>query len=59
VAVVTLTAPPTTASDEAVEPVTEAPANGSLKPVIDIIPAAAYDNPTWKGMAYFGRDLVI
>ncbi len=55
----TLTAPPTIASDKAVEPVTEAPANGSLKPVIDIIPAAAYDNPTWKGMAYFGRDLVI
>ena len=55
----TLTAPPTTASDEAAEPVTEAPANGSLKPVIDIIPDAAYDNPTWKGLAYFGRDLAV
>ena len=55
----TLTAPPSTASDEAAAPVTEAPANGSLKPVIDIIPAAAYENPTWKGLAYFGRDLVI
>jgi omega-6 fatty acid desaturase (delta-12 desaturase) len=32
---------------------------GSLKPVIDVIPAAAYDNPTWKGLAYFGRDLVV
>ena len=37
----------------------EAPSNGSLKPVIDIIPDAAYDNPTWKGLAYFGRDLVV
>lgn len=32
---------------------------GSLKPVLDIIPPEAYDNPTWKGLAYFGRDLVI
>ncbi|MGQ0618153.1 MAG: fatty acid desaturase [Acidimicrobiia bacterium] len=32
---------------------------GSLKPVIDVIPAAAYENPTWKGLAYFGRDLLI
>ena len=32
---------------------------GSLKPVLDIIPAEAYNNPTWKGLAYFGRDLVI
>ncbi|MBJ7307660.1 MAG: fatty acid desaturase [Acidimicrobiia bacterium] len=32
---------------------------GSLKPVLDVIPAAAYDNPTWKGLAYFGRDLVM
>ena len=32
---------------------------GSLKPVLDIIPAEAYENPTWKGLAYFGRDLVI
>ena len=32
---------------------------GSLKPVIDIIPDAAYDNPTWKGLAYLGRDLLI
>jgi acyl-lipid omega-6 desaturase (Delta-12 desaturase) len=32
---------------------------GSLKPVIDVIPAAAYDNPTWKGLAYFARDLVL
>lgn len=33
--------------------------NGSLKPVLDIIPEEAYKNPTWKGLAYFGRDLVI
>jgi omega-6 fatty acid desaturase (delta-12 desaturase) len=32
---------------------------GSLKPVLDIIPAEAYENPTWKGLAYFGRDLVM
>lgn len=32
---------------------------GSLKPVIDVIPAEAYDNPTWKGMSYFLRDLVL
>lgn len=32
---------------------------GSLKPVIDVIPAAAYENPTWKGMAYFGRDVAM
>lgn len=32
---------------------------GSLKPVLDVIPAEAYVNPTWKGLAYFGRDLVI
>jgi omega-6 fatty acid desaturase (delta-12 desaturase) len=32
---------------------------GSLKPVIDALPAAVYENPTWKGMSYFGRDLVL
>jgi len=32
---------------------------GSLLPVIRIIPSEAYDNPTWKGLAYFARDLVI
>jgi omega-6 fatty acid desaturase (delta-12 desaturase) len=32
---------------------------GSLLPVIRVIPAAAYDNPTWKGLAYFARDLLI
>ena len=32
---------------------------GSLKPVLDVIPTEAYDNPTWKGLAYFGRDLVM
>jgi len=32
---------------------------GSLKPVIDVIPDAAYENPTWKGMSYFARDAVI
>lgn len=52
----TLTDPPA-ATDAAIN--AEAPANGSLKPVIDIIPDAAYDNPTGKGLAYFGRDLVV
>ena len=30
---------------------------GSLKPVIDILPDSVYENPTWKGLFYFGRDL--
>lgn len=30
---------------------------GSLKPVLEVIPEAAYHRPTWKGLAYFGRDL--
>jgi hypothetical protein len=38
---------------------TEEPKAGSLKPVLDIIPAEAYDNPTWRGLAYFGRDLLV
>jgi len=32
---------------------------GNLLPVLRVIPEAAYDNPTWKGLAYFGRDLVL
>ena len=32
---------------------------GSLRPVLAAIPPEAYDNPTWKGLAYFGRDLLI
>ena len=32
---------------------------GSLKPVIDVLPESVYDNPTWKGLAYFARDAVI
>jgi len=32
---------------------------GSLLPVIRVIPPEAYDNPTWKGLAYFARDLLI
>ena len=30
---------------------------GSLLPVIRVIPRAAYENPTWKGLAFFARDL--
>jgi omega-6 fatty acid desaturase (delta-12 desaturase) len=36
----------------------EAPA-GSLLPVLRVIPPEAYDNPTWKGLAYFARDVVL
>src|SRR5205823_14333331 len=32
---------------------------GSLKPVLDVIPEEAYENPTWKGLAYFARDLAL
>jgi len=32
---------------------------GSLKPVLDVIPDWVYENPTWKGLSYFGRDLVM
>jgi omega-6 fatty acid desaturase (delta-12 desaturase) len=28
----------------------------SLKPVIDVLPASVYENPTWRGMSYFLRD---
>ncbi len=35
----------------------EAPREGSLKPVIDAIPKELYENPTWKGLGYFLRDL--
>lgn len=32
---------------------------GSLKPVLDVIPPEAYENPTWKGLAYLARDAAI
>lgn len=32
---------------------------GSLKPVIDAIPPEIYENPTWKGLSYFFRDLSV
>jgi omega-6 fatty acid desaturase (delta-12 desaturase) len=32
---------------------------GSLRPVIRLVPPEAYDNPTWKGLAYFFRDLAV
>src|SRR5436305_7027287 len=37
----------------------EATRRGSLKPVLDVIPDEAYENPTWKGLAYLGRDLML
>ncbi|MGH9172445.1 MAG: fatty acid desaturase [Acidimicrobiales bacterium] len=33
--------------------------SGSLKPVLDVLPPSVYENPTWKGMSYFGRDMVL
>jgi omega-6 fatty acid desaturase (delta-12 desaturase) len=39
------------------EPVSKAA--GSLLPVLRVIPAEAYENPAWKGLAYFGRDVAI
>src|SRR5271165_2081745 len=36
-----------------------APTAGSLKPVIDSLPPSVYDNPTWRGLAYFGRDVAM
>jgi acyl-lipid omega-6 desaturase (Delta-12 desaturase) len=41
-----------------VDPGAGAPA-GSLLPVLRVIPPEAYENPTWKGLAYFARDLVL
>lgn len=32
---------------------------GSLRPVIRVVPPEAYENPTWKGLAYFFRDLAV
>jgi hypothetical protein len=32
---------------------------GSLKPALDAIPEACYERPTWRGLAYFARDLVL
>jgi len=31
---------------------------GSLKPVLEVLPKSVYENPTWKGLGYFARDLV-
>jgi omega-6 fatty acid desaturase (delta-12 desaturase) len=31
---------------------------GSLHPVLAVIPDECYERPTWKGLAYVGRDLV-
>lgn len=32
---------------------------GSLRPVLAVIPEECYENPTWKGLAYFARDLAL
>ena len=31
----------------------------TLKPVIDVLPDSVYDNPTWRGMVYVVRDVVM
>jgi len=31
----------------------------SLKPVLDILPSEVHDNPTWRGLGIFARDLVM
>jgi omega-6 fatty acid desaturase (delta-12 desaturase) len=41
------------------KPADTAERSGSLKPVIDAIPDEVYENPTWKGMAYFYRDVAV
>jgi omega-6 fatty acid desaturase (delta-12 desaturase) len=46
-----------TVTDE-VQDAPEAPA-GSLLPVLRVIPPEAYENPTWKGLAYLARDLLV
>jgi omega-6 fatty acid desaturase (delta-12 desaturase) len=45
--------------DRSEPPTSDETRRGSLKPVIDVIPPEAYENPTWKGLAYFARDAVI
>jgi len=45
---------PTTADEP-----TDADKPGSLRPVLRVVPDEAYDNPTWKGLAYFARDLAV
>lgn len=40
-------------------PPSGSPREGSLKPVIDSIPSALYERPTWRGLGYFSRDLAI
>jgi acyl-lipid omega-6 desaturase (Delta-12 desaturase) len=53
------TAAPAEIAEEGEEKSAEFPRSGSLKPVLDVLPKSVYDNPTWKGMSYFARDLVI
>lgn len=55
------TVEPTEAPDSTVTDLDDASTDrkGSLKPVLDVIPPEAYENPTWKGLAYFARDAVI
>ena len=45
-----------TQTSETAPPESAVARTGSLKPVIDALPESVYENPTWKGMAYFARD---
>ena len=47
----------TAAPDSSADDVPATPTN--LKPVIDVIPASCYENPTSRGLAYFARDVVV
>ena len=49
----------TSSGPEADDAAREKDRKGSLLPVIRVIPPEAYDNPTWKGLLYFGRDTVM
>src|SRR3954452_15745447 len=52
-------APDRTRDDEGEGTPEAAIRRGSLRPALDVIPPEAYRNPTWKGLAYLGRDLAL
>ncbi|MGH9298851.1 MAG: fatty acid desaturase, partial [Acidimicrobiales bacterium] len=52
-------AEPTSSASTAPAEASSEARSGSLKPVLDILPDSVYDNPDWKGYAYFGRDLLM
>ncbi len=52
-------APAPAASDAGQAASADPAAPRSLRPVIDVIPAECYENPTARGLGYFGRDLAM